>query len=122
MVNMLKMEDLMSMSFGDVASEIDVTVKKTVNIRQYENETVEMNVKLKMDEPLSSGERLFITEAVAAQLEYALFVNMYAKKLVTETEFKRRKEELESAITNVMNKVETVTGKSMQRFMDLKIE
>jgi len=122
MSSMLRMEDLLGMSFGDVASEIDVTVKKTVNIRQYENETVEMNVKLKMDEPLSSGERLFVTEAVAVQLEYALFANMYAKKLVTETEFKMRKEELEAAITSVRNKVETVTGKSMQRFMDVRIE
>lgn len=119
---MLKMEDLISMSFGDVASEIDVTVKKTINIRQYENETLEMNVKLKMDEPLSSGERLFITEAVAVQLEYALYANLLSKHLVTETEFKARKEELESAITSVMVKVENSTGKSMQRFMDLKIE
>lgn len=122
MANMLKMEDLIGMSFGDVSSEIDVTVKKTVNIRQYENETVEMNVKLKMEEPLSSGERLFVTEAVAVQLEYALFLNMYAKKLVTESEFRMRKEELESAITSIKHKVESVTGKSLQRFMELKIE
>lgn len=115
-------ENLMQSSFGETSSEIRATYKKTVLIRQYETEVIELETTLKVEDNLSGAERMFISAALQVQLEYTAYCQLAFKGLITETELKNRKKELEEGINAIKQKAEAVLKKSLDKYLDTCME
>lgn len=106
----LPMRKIMSASFGEVASELTVNFKKTVLIRDYETEVIEASTTLKVEEPLTGVERMFITALLEAQMEFTAYSNLFFKGLVTESALKQRQKELEQEVFFIKHQADTILG------------
>lgn len=118
----LTVEDIMNSTFGETSSEIRATYKKTVLIKQYETEVVELETKLKVEKALSGAERMFISAALQVQLEYTAYCQLAFKGLVTNSQLLSRKKELEQGLTAIKVKAEKVLGRSLDEYVAVKLE
>ncbi len=114
----LSMDDIMNASFGEVSNKIKGTFKKTINIRQYESEVLEIESELDIgDKELVGAERMLISALLQAQLEYTVYCNLAFKGLVTNTELQTRREELVEAVNTIKDKAESILGKDMSEYI-----
>lgn len=114
----INMDDIMRASLGEVSNEIRATYKKTVNVRQYETEVVELEAKLDVgDEELNGAERMLVSAILQAQLEYTAYCNLAYKGLVTNTELQSRREQLTGSVQAIKEKAERVTGRKLDKYI-----
>lgn len=118
----LTVENIMQSGFGEVSSEIRAAYKKTILVRQYETEVIELDTTLTLEEPLTGAERMFISAALQVQLEYTAYSQLAFKGLVTNSQLQSRKKELEDGITAIKAKAESVTGINLDKYMNTKLE
>lgn len=116
----LTIEKIMDASFGETNSEIRATYRKTVNVRQYETEVIELETTLKLDKELTGGERMLVSALLQAQLEYTAYCQLAFKGLVTPDQLTLRKNTLEEGINAIKDKVEGVLGKSLDDLLEHK--
>lgn len=117
------MDKIMEASFGEVSSKIRATYRKTVNIRQYETEVIELETELDMgDTELTGAERMLISAMLQAQLEYTAYANLACKGLVTNTELVQRRQQLVECVQLLKDKAEKLTGKSLDKYFDIKTD
>lgn len=117
----ITVEDIMKSSFGEASSEIRASYKKTVLVRQYETEVVEMDTTLKLEKPVSGAERMFISAALQLQLEYTAYCQLAYKGLITNTALQERKKQLEEGLNAIKTKAETVLGKSLDEYIGINM-
>lgn len=115
------MEKIMNSSFGEASNTIRASFKKTVFMRQYETEVVEMESTLTVDKNVTGAERMFMSAILQAQLEYSAYVNLAFKGLITKTELDSRRDELVNSVEAIKNKAEQVLGKSLDEYLDTHI-
>lgn len=115
----LSVENIMGASFGEVSNEIRATYKKTVLVRQYETEVVEHETILKLEHEVSGAERMFISALLQVQLEYTAYCQLAFKGLITNTELANRKDELEKGVNAIMEKAESILGKSLDNYINI---
>ena len=118
----VSMEQIMASTIGEASSEIRASYKKTVLIRQYETEVIEIETTLKIEHEVSNAERILISSLLQAQLEYAAYSQLFLKGLVTKTEFSDRKKEIEQGIEVILNKAETTLGKKLDNYLGVCME
>lgn len=118
----ISIENIMNSSLGEVSSEIRASFKKTVLVRQYETEVIELESVLKIDKLLTSAERMWISAILQIQLEYDAYCQLVFKGYVTNSEFNERKQVLEASINALKNKLEESTGKSLDEYIDINIK
>lgn len=118
----ISVENLMNSTFGEASSEIRATYKKTVLVRQYETEVVELETTLKVEKQLSGAERMFISAALQIQLEYTAYCQLAFKGLVTDSELKQRKQALEEGINALKVKAEQVLNKSLDEYLNTNMK
>lgn len=121
MSNTITVEDLMQSSFGEASETIRASYKKTVLIRQYETEVIEMETTLTMDKKLTGAERMFISAALQVQLEYTAYCQLAFKGLITQTELNSRKTELESGLQAIKTKAENKLGRSLDSYVGVNL-
>lgn len=109
---MFTMDNILGAKFGVNASTIEACFKKTVKTREYETEVVELRANVDISPNASGVERMLATTLLQAQLEYTAYSNLAFKGIVTEAEFKRRKEELEKSVDAVAQKYYDLTGQA----------
>ena len=114
---MFTMDNILGAKFGVEASTIEACFKKTVKTKEFETEVVELRANVDISPNASGIERMLATTILQAQLEYAAYSNLAFKGIVTEQEFKRRKEELETSVNAVAQKYYDITGQNpMEKF------
>lgn len=109
---MFTMDSILGAKFGANVSTIEACFKKTVKTREYETEVVELRATVEISPNASGIERMIATTLLQAQLEYTAYSNLAFKGIVTEAEFKKRKEELEASVNAVAGKYYALTGKN----------
>ena len=114
------MDKIIGASFGEASSTLRATFKKTVNVKQYETETVEISSTLEMDRELSGVERMLASAILQAQLEYDGYVQMRAKGYVTNEQLFSRRTELVDAVNLIKKKGEEILGKSLDYIFEMK--
>jgi len=77
-------------AFGENRSKIKAVFRKTVYVKQYETETMEFEVELEFDKPVSEAERNYAVHRLEAQLEAAAFRNAMSKGFVSTHEYNER--------------------------------
>lgn len=114
----LTIEKIMGASLGETSGEIRATFKKTINVRQYETEVLELETVLKIDKQLTGGERMFISALLQAQLEYTAYAELAYKGLVTPDQLSIRKSSLENGINAIKTKVESELGRTVDELIN----
>lgn len=109
---MFTMDNILGARFGVNASTIEACFKKTVKTREYETEVVELRANVDISPDATGIERMLATTLLQAQLEYTAYSNLALKGIVSESEFKTRKEDLEKTVDAVANKYYEITGKT----------
>lgn len=116
---LLNMEDILKCNLDARNEVIEATFKKTVLIRQYETEVVELKSTLSFDKAITGEERVLVVAIIKAQIEFAAYSDLLFRKLITQEEFNLRKQEMTETINALKSKAEQVSGKSYDNlFLD----
>lgn len=118
----ISVEQVMQSSYGESAQEIRASYKKTVLIRQYETEVVELETILKIDKQLTGAERMFISAALQVELEYTAYCQLAFKGLVTQTQLLERKKVLEDGLEAIKQKAEGRLGRSLDSYVTVNLD
>lgn len=116
------LDDVMNASFGEASSIIRATFKKTVNIRQYETEVMEISSTLNMEKALTGIERMIVSAALQIQIEYEAYFQLASKGFVTASEFEDRKKYLTESINALVIKGEELMGKPVDYLFKMVTE
>lgn len=108
----LNMQDILRASFGEVNNEVRVSFKKTVLIRSYETEVVEVESSIKLDREIDGAARQLVCSIAQAQVEYEAYGQLFYKGLVSKEETTSRKTQLERGVAEAVYRYEQATGKS----------
>jgi hypothetical protein len=119
MPNVVNMDDILKASFGETSSTIRASFKKTINIKQYETEVIELSTVLDVGKPLNGIERMLMSAILQSQLEYEAYIQMRCKGIIGDSQLADRKKELEQDVNLLKSKGEALTGKSMDYIFDL---
>lgn len=117
----ISIEKIMESTIGEVSSEIRASYKKTVLVRQYETEVIELDTVLKVEKTLTGAERMLISALLQAQLEYMAYCQLAFKGLITNTELQSRKSELEEGVDAIKGKAEAVLGRSLDDMININM-
>lgn len=112
----ITMEDIMGSTLDEVSSEIRAVFKKTIYIKAYETEVIELESKIKIEENISSAERMILSAMLQIQLEYDAYCQLVFKGYVTSTEFNDRKKNLIESFNALKNKLESSTGIDVHKY------
>lgn len=116
-VNVVTMDDILRANIGESRGTLAAQFKKTVNIRQYESETVVVNAELTLDYPIGSPERTLITSILMAQVEYAAMCQLSFKGQMGDQDFYERRSQLEAELQSVLKKTEMLAGKDLSHIL-----
>lgn len=109
---MLNMDDILKANIGDSSNTITVSFKKTVNIKQYESEVVEVALETHIPKGITSAERALLTGILQAQAEYSVLCQLaYKADQLPDTEFQRRRAELVNEVATLKAKAELILGR-----------
>lgn len=112
-ISRITVENIMDKTFDERSNVIRALFKKTVYVKQYETEVVELETSITVDNSISSWERMYISAMLQLQLEYSAYCQLYFKKFITDTEFVSRVKELEDGMNALKSKIESVIGKTV---------
>lgn len=110
---MVNMNDIMKASLGESSQTIRANFKRTINVKQYETETVEISAVLEVERSLSGIERMLISAILQCQLEYEAYINLRFKGYITDSEYEDRKRMLEQEINALIKTGEGLLNKPM---------
>lgn len=117
--NAVNMDNILSATFGESGSTIRATFKKTINIKQYETEVVELSSTLDVPNELTGIERMLINAVLQAQLEYEAYISLRTKGYITDAQLHGRKAELEQSVNLLKAKGEVLLGRPLDNIFDL---
>jgi hypothetical protein len=112
----MNMQDILKNKVDNEGEEITVSYEKKINVKQYETETLSASTSLKLNRKVSGMERVYIETLLSAQLEYSIFVQAGYRGYVTQTELSNRIKEIETSMTAIVAKAESV-GIDLKEFM-----
>lgn len=115
-------ENIMRSTVGETSSKVRASYKKTVLIRQYETEVIELETELNVERKLSGAERMLISAILQAQLEFMAYTQLGVKGLITQTELDNRKKELETSVALIKAKGEKVLGADLDKYLTFNME
>lgn len=112
----INMDNILKAKFGETGGTIKAVFKKTINIKQYESEVIELESTLTVDEQLTGAERALVTAILQAQLEYTAYINLGFKAQISQQDLDSRKTALENEVAILKQKAEAITGISMDKY------
>lgn len=115
---MFTMDDILNAKFGVNGNKIDACFKKTVKIKEFETEVIEVRSSAELPDNASGVERLMSLTLLQAQLEYMAYSNLAFKSIVTENELDKRKKQLIADVDAAAKKYQSLTGEDpMDKFI-----
>lgn len=109
---MFTMDDILNAKFGVNGNKVDACFKKTVKIKEFETEVIEVRSSVELPDNASGVERLMTLTLLQAQLEYMAYSNLAFKSIVTENELDKRKKQLMADVDAAAVKYEKLTGEN----------
>ena len=102
-ISKLTLEDVLGADLGDFTNG-KVLFRKTVQVKDYESETVEVSVDLGSLKEKPAEIRELILAMAEVQLEYTVYSGLVLKQLITEGEYRERKKKNTEYIQGMMAK------------------
>lgn len=116
---LFSIDDILSASFGESSSKIRATFKKTVLVKPYETEAVELETVLDVDQPLTGAERMLLSAMLQIQLEYTAYTSLVIKKQILQSAFEARRDSLMAEFNILKAKAEDILGKNLDYLISL---
>lgn len=113
------MDNILNARFGESSSEITVEFKKTVLIRNYETEVIDLLSTVKLDEAVDGMDRTLITCILNAQLELQAYMSLLIRGKVGQTEYDQRKSKILMDVNSMVSRYERLTGRSAGKYLEL---
>lgn len=113
----MDMNTLLGADFGEKSSKIKVSFKRTIQIEQYNPETIQVDTEVEFEGSMSAIERDTIICVLQATTEYQALIHLYKKELIDSQEFVSTRTKLEKSCDDVLNKYEKLTGKSKNNIL-----
>ena len=117
--NAVNMDNILSATFGESGGTIRATFKKTINIKQYETEVVELSSTLEVPKELTGIERMLVNAVLQAQLEYEAYISLRTKGYITDAQLHSRRAELEQSVNLLKAKGEVLLGRPLNNIFNL---
>ncbi len=117
----MEMNDLHVSTFG-YEEEIRVRFSKTVQIRQYEPETLEYESTIKVNKPLRGIDRVVIAELAKSELIYSCHLALLSRRIIEKEQFVNVVKCLEEEINALDIKYKKITGTDMKETLMLRYE
>lgn len=118
----VNMEDILSARFGKDLNKIDATFKKTVKIKEYETEVLELHGEVNIEPDATGIERMLAATLLGANLEYTAYTTLATNGNVSEREFHTRRANIEKNVNMVINKYIALTGENPVEKFSIKQE
>ena len=112
----MDMNSILKNKINNKGETITVSYEKKINVKQYETETLSATTSVVLDRDISGMERVYAETLLAAQLEYSIYVQAGYKGYVTQAELTQRIKELETTMTAIVAKAQSV-GIELNEFM-----
>ncbi len=109
---MTNMDSLLQADFGEKSSKIRVSFKKTIQIEQYNPETMQVDTEVEFEGHMNAMERDTIICVLQSTTEYQALIHLYKKGLISSDEFVKTRAKLEKSCDDVLTKYENITGKN----------
>lgn len=106
------MDSLLQADFGEKSSKIRVSFKKTIQIEQYNPETMQVDTEVEFEGHMNAMERDTIICVLQSTTEYQALIHLYKKGLISSDEFVKTRAKLEKSCDDVLTKYENITGKN----------
>lgn len=108
----MDMNTLLGADFGEKSSKIKVSFKRTIQIEQYNPETIQVDTEVEFEGHMQAIDRDTIICVLQSTTEYQALIHLYKKGLIDSTEFVNTRTKLEKSCEDVLTKYEKLTGKS----------
>jgi len=83
------------------AQKIEVSLVKTVHLRDYENEEYNCSLSATFNRAMTPEENAVEIAKLQAELEYAIFSSLYQRKLITTHDYNVRVDALKRHLTDL---------------------
>lgn len=108
----MDMNTLLGADFGEKSSKIKVSFKRTIQIEQYNPETIQVDTEVEFEGHMQAIDRDTIICVLQSTTEYQALIHLYKKGLIDSTEFVNTRTKLEKSCEDVLTKYEKITGKN----------
>ena len=102
------LDDMLKCTFGEKDSKLRVTFKKTVKVREYETEVMEVTNELEIDKDLKGMERIAISQILKCQAEYCVYIDMHEGGVISDDEYMIKRNEIEDKLGIIIGRAESV--------------
>lgn len=110
MGNRVSLDELMNSQLGEKANKIVASFKKTILIKDYETEVVEITNEIELEEELTGIERMLLCSMLEAKMEYTVYINLLQKGMISQQTYNNRKYGLEEELGTLKKKAEEMVG------------
>lgn len=107
-IAMSLIDNMLTCRLGETNSDLKVTYKKTVKVREYETEVIEATNELRIDREINGMERIFISEILKSQAEYMVYIDLLERGTVTQDEYIIKRKEIEETLQAMIERAATV--------------
>lgn len=108
--------DILGAGFGETKGKISAKFRKSVLIKDYHPEEIELEAELEVGN-ISGIDRVLITAILEAQLEITAYMNLLFEGKVTQEEYNKRAEQIRLEINTLAAKYEKITGKKADEYL-----
>lgn len=114
----MDMNALLGADFGEKSSRIKTSFKRTIQIEQYNPETIQVDTEIEFEGHMTAIERDTIICVLQSTTEYQAQIHLYKKGLISSDEFIVTRGKLEKLCEDVLTKYEKLTGKSRDTILN----
>ncbi len=99
---LLTMDDILKAEVGAFCENgnLRVSVKKTVNMRQYETEVIEADISVPVTAEQVKNDIPYIATVLTSKLQYSVLFQLYATGRITPEEFFDSKSKIEASVNS----------------------
>lgn len=109
-------DNMLTCTLGETDSDLKITYKKTVKVREYETEVTEVTNEIRIDKEISGMERIFISEILKCQSEYCVYIDLLEAGLVTKDEYMIKRNEIEAKLSTMKQRAKSV-GVNVDKYL-----
>lgn len=115
----MNLDRLLVTNFGEGSCKISASIKKTIQVKQYEPKAFELETELNFDRSFSLIEKAVIQNTLEVYLEYSLICHLYKVGIISNEEFADDKNKLELSSEAILTKYEKLTGNSRDTILEM---
>lgn len=116
-LNKYSADNILEAGFGETKGKITAKFRKSILIKDYHPEEVELTAELDVGDSVTGMDRVLITAILEAQLEITAYMNLLFKGYIEQDVYDARLKKLTLEINVLADKYEKLTGKDASEYL-----